>query len=211
MHWRDVDQIPVNSVQAVVSNPDYGQPKSLQQRAPVAVIVTVRGPYTPAEGNTILSDLKHELVKYPDTQQTDIEVAGNSGNAPPNIRPGDTSTDLVARRMVTANGNMLSPSRYPVTRKDGYSYSITKRPPIPLEVILTEVSTAKVLARGRDLSRARTESQWCAQDPGEIKHGALSASNPGQIAESARPRSGPIAPDWRFNRIVSIGPDGGRL
>ena len=127
-HWRNVDQIPVNSVQAFVSNPDYGQPKSVQQRAPVAVLVTVRGPYTPAEGNTILSDLKHELVKHPDTQQTFIEVTGTAGNAPPNIRPGDTATDLVARRMVTASGDMLNPSKYPVTRKDGYSYSITKGP-----------------------------------------------------------------------------------
>ncbi len=129
-HWRNVDQIPVNSVQAFVNNPDYGQPKSVQQRAPVAVMVTVRGSYTPAEGNRILSDLKHELVKYPDTQQTYIEVAGGSGNAPPNIRPEDTATDLMAVRIVTANGDMMNPSRYPVIRKDGYSYSITKGPPI---------------------------------------------------------------------------------
>ena len=129
-HWRNVDQIPVNSVQAFVSNPDYGQPKGVQQRAPVAVMVTVRGPYTPAEGNKILSDLKHELVKYPDTQQTSIEVAGTSGNAPPNIRPEDMATDLLNVLEATPNGAMLNPSRYPVIRKDGYSYSITKGPPI---------------------------------------------------------------------------------
>jgi hypothetical protein len=129
-HWRNVDQIPVNSVRAFVSDPNYAQPKSVQERAPVAVLVTVRGPYTPAEGDRILSDLKHELVKYPDTRQTSIEVVGTSGNAPPNIRPEDMETDLLNVLVATPDGDMLNPSRYPVIRKDGYSYSITKGPPI---------------------------------------------------------------------------------